>query len=125
MKLLPFDLQRALAGDKVVTRDGREVTQLTKFEITENEYPLIGVVGDRIRSWTIKGQLFRDGRFAECDLFMAPTTVKRWVNFYETEHPDKSNGYAFKTEAAAKRAALSNAIAIAVPVEFEEGYGCE
>jgi hypothetical protein len=32
MKLEKFDLEKAINGAKVVTRDGREVTQLTKFE---------------------------------------------------------------------------------------------
>lgn len=63
----PFNLEEALNGAKVVTRDGREVTQLIKFNADENE-TIFGVVNKEIASW------MNDGRFAEnnhiLDLFI-------------------------------------------------------
>lgn len=88
MKLLPFDLDKALKGARVVTRDGREVTQLHLFVTSRSIYPLIGVVDDldEIQHW------HRDGRFylgnddslsRRLDLFLAaPVPSVRWVNFY-------------------------------------------
>lgn len=40
----PFDLEKALAGERVVTRDGDEVTQITKFDLIRSEYFIRGVV---------------------------------------------------------------------------------
>lgn len=118
----PFDLQRALAGDKVVTRDGREVTQLTRFKC--NEECLAGVIDGVLETWHETGKYLTNDSGCSYDLFMAPKTVKRWVNFYETKNSHHANGFAFETEETAKRAVFGGAIAIAVPVEFEEGYGC-
>lgn len=120
MKLLPFDLQRALAGDKVVTRDGREVTQLQKFDC-DSEYCLVGIFEGQIESWTHTGRYIENKKELSLNLFMAPKTVKRWVNFYKNERATH-----YETENEAKEHADTFlAIAIAVPVEFEEGYGCE
>ena len=119
MKLLPFNLQRALAGDKVVTRGGREVTQLTRFDC-KTSFTVVGVMDGAVHTWK------EDGRYVEqssrYDLFMAPKTIKRWVNI----HPS-GDAKAFCDKQAALQHANWNQdlIAIAVPVEFEEGYGCE
>lgn len=118
MKQIPFDLSRALAGDKVVTGDGHEVTQLHKFDC-ENDC-LAGVLKNTTKTWRVNGRYTKHGETC-LDLFMAPKTVKRWVNFYD-------NGAIFtcKSEKEAKQWVYGGrAIAIAVPVEFEEGYGCE
>ena len=73
----PFDLERALAGEPVVTRDGRPVTQLTLFEGIEG-YCLFGVVDAAVRRWLIGG--YRNyGLNSSEDLFMVPKTQKRWV----------------------------------------------
>ena len=36
----PFDLEKALNGAPVITRDGREVTQLHLFDVAEKISPL-------------------------------------------------------------------------------------
>lgn len=54
----PFELQKFLAGAKVMTRDGRPVHQLTYFERPEERYPLHGIV-DGVQSvitWTKEGK---------------------------------------------------------------------
>lgn len=118
MKLLPFDLQRALAGDKVVTRDGREVTQLFMLKL-ERSNELVGVVSGGAFFWSCSGCYWESGQPSDLDLFMPPKTVKRWVNFYPG-----GEASVYRNEQEAKLRAASSAIAIAVPVEFEEGYGC-
>ncbi len=116
----PFNLERALAGDKVVTRDGREVTQLTKFDC-EGEC-LAGVLDLSLSTWNKNGQFWGTSEESDDDLFMAPKTVKHWVNFYSNE-----TVVSFDSEESAKEVNYRHLkpIAIAVPVEFEEGYGCE
>lgn len=49
-----FDLEKALAGEKVVTRGGKEVTQLTLFEASD-DHPLAGVVDGKMESFTEDG----------------------------------------------------------------------
>ena len=76
----PFNLEAALRGEKVVTKNGREVKQLTKFEgVTEwaiGHFCLAGVMVDglgcSIKTWSIDGvygQMQDD--FQEFQLFMA------------------------------------------------------
>lgn len=75
----PFDLEKALAGEPVITKEGKEVTQLTYFDTIER-HCLYGVVDGEVYSWNIDGKIFIDP-----DLFMAPKIKKRWVNLYHTE----------------------------------------
>jgi hypothetical protein len=77
----PFDLEKALAGAKVVTRDGREVTQLTRFDVYGN-YPLIGIINKQRESFQLNGQ-FGDNKESNWDLFMAPEKKSIWINVYE------------------------------------------
>lgn len=56
----PFDLQAALNGAEVVTRDGRMVTQLTLFDVSDDENPLRGLVHEKhghrwVTDWPISG----------------------------------------------------------------------
>ena len=81
-----FDLEKALAGDKVVTRDGREVTQLHKFTLGNGLVALSGVVGDSLPCFTFEGDEFwrirHDGNY---DLFMAPKKLSGFVNVYRDD----------------------------------------
>ena len=79
----PFDLSKALAGAKVVTRDGKTVTELHDFP-SASESPFnqtAGVVDGVLLTW------HRDGRFlkskeSERDLFLASTRREGWVNIH-------------------------------------------
>jgi len=83
MKLEKFDLEKALNGSKVVTRDGREVLQLTKFESLRNNYPLVGVLDNELKSWNEQGKHsnFYVGD-SNLDLFLAVEPQRIWVNVY-------------------------------------------
>ena len=80
----PFNLEAALRGEKVVTRDGREVTQLTHFKGLD-QYPLYGVIENKkaLGVWSISGQWF-SGSQNEIpgDLFMATKMKKISYRFY-------------------------------------------
>lgn len=87
-KLIPFDLEKALAGDPVITRDGQHVTQVTAFNF-ENEYDelIAGVVGGHLVI------CHKDGKVdpvldSQYDLFMKPKT--RIVNGFEVPSPVKT-----------------------------------
>ncbi len=90
----PFNLEEVLNGAKVVTRDGREVTQLTKFNADEDE-TLFGVVGKEIVSWK------DDGRFSFIppykdhilDLFMHVEPKRIWVNVFKNAHDNLYVGF--------------------------------
>ena len=96
MKLEKFDLGKALNGAKVVTRDGREVTELTKFDIP-GPYPVLGVVEGVISNWTIDGSFlppFEENR----DLFLAVEPQSIWVNVYKSNDGDLHLGISHNTK---------------------------
>jgi len=78
----PFNLEAALNGAKVVTRDGREVSQLVWFDCA-NKHCLQGVIGDWLFSWTFEGKFMGDEiEDHDKDLFMATTKHEGWINLY-------------------------------------------
>lgn len=97
MKLEKFDLEKALNGAKVVTRDRREVKQLTKFECSRI-YSLVGVLDNFIQTWTSEG-IFDTEYEGEClaDLFLAVEPNSVWVNVYQQDGIIKIGG-PFKTK---------------------------
>jgi galactose mutarotase-like enzyme len=80
MKLEKFDLEKALNGAKVVTRDGREVTQLTKFEARDS-WELYGVVDGKVCEWFSNG-IYAGPHNPNNDLFLAVEPQRIWVNAY-------------------------------------------
>ena len=82
-KCKPFNLERALAGDKVVTRDGREVTEIYYFKTLPDAFPVASVIDGSLFRFNKEGRsLYRanDKDF----LLMSPKTKKfeAWVNVY-------------------------------------------
>lgn len=75
----PFNLEAALDGAKVITCDGREVTQLTMFNVNKNGYVLYGVLDDTVYSWLISGKYYYAIDESKFDLFMATNTKSIWV----------------------------------------------
>jgi hypothetical protein len=80
MKLEKFDLEKVIYGARVVTRDGLEVTQLSKFD-THRNLCLYGVVNDEVECWTIDGQ-YLERRTSNMDLFLVGKVQSIWVNIY-------------------------------------------
>ena len=70
----PFDLEAALAGAPVVTRSGKPVTQLVKFDAIRSPFNLFGVVDGEVYSW---------GESGGYDLFMATVKREGWINIYK------------------------------------------
>ena len=99
MKLEKFNLEKALNGTKVVTRDGREVTQLTKFEGIAAGYSLVGVLKKGLNAWTIEGRYSQDST-SNMDLFLEGKVRRAWVNIYGNGRDIiTSGGYRTKQDA--------------------------
>lgn len=122
--LKPFNLERALAGDPVVTRDGRPVTQLTYFRARNTTYKLIGVVDDDVESWSDRGETWSKGGITNSDLFMAPKTRTVWVNLYPSPCSAISGNFVYhESEERADISASASPPRIgnkAFPIEIEE-----
>lgn len=87
----PFNLEEAIKGMPVITRDGREVTQLKFFEDV-NLNLIVGVVSRNIWSWNIHGKLDSLRGDSDKDLFMAEEKKTIWINIWKNKV-----GYIFST----------------------------
>jgi len=67
-----FNLEKALAGKPVVTRNGKKITELHLFKSAELIQPLYGIIeGDEdVLAWTRNG-IYNPTKDTFWDLFMA------------------------------------------------------
>ena len=77
----PFNLERALAGDPVVTRDGRPVKIAGYNEEALTGQEVIGWLDGVAYIWGKDGTLC-----GTTDLFMAPTERKEWIVRLNPKH---------------------------------------
>lgn len=118
MKL--FNLQEAIAGKPLVTRDGRDVTQFVKFDV-DTYFVLFGVVDGGICHWNCLGRSARIHTHIhkDCadDLFMKTVKKRVYVTLYKSGHFGM-----YENENDAQEAGInsySGTFAIAVPIEIE------
>lgn len=83
-KLKPFDLKRALAGDPVVTRDGREVYGIHVYAGAHYGRVVAQIKGTNSPSLFYPCGSYTNGGESINDLMMTPKTRTVWVNLYET-----------------------------------------
>lgn len=79
-----FNLEKAIAGAPLVTRDGRKVLEFKYFTqaFEGTRYPVFVILehgGEEVLSYTKQGE-FSSGRLSPEDLFMATTERKGYVN---------------------------------------------
>ena len=75
----PFNLEEALKNpNRVVTRDGRNVTQLHRFECSDY-HRLVLVLDGNIETYDTDGICGLKGIENEKDLFLLPETKTVWV----------------------------------------------
>lgn len=76
----PFNLERALAGDKVVTRSGIEVVELYYINTMSK---VVAVVNGSLEMYLEDGSYIK-GQETRFDLFMSPKkiVIERWANVY-------------------------------------------
>jgi hypothetical protein len=82
--MTPFDLEKARQGAKLITGDGRPVTEFHYFEdaATKEKYSIRAVVDGRIHSFTNEGKYFcvEDKNLGiRSDLFMAPIIHTKYM----------------------------------------------
>ena len=102
MNYLPFDLETALKHpERVVTMDGRRVSELHYLQVESNYQPIYCVVNRVPQSNWEGGQWCGEATIkSENDLFLLPEVKECWVNVYEingylvTSYPYKSNNEA-------------------------------
>ncbi len=91
MKKLPFNLEKALAGEPVVTRDGREIEQIAHFPTAISKHELFACVSGFVNSYCIDGKTHREDGVSgvnadsNLDLFMKQKTIT--VNGFEVPAP--------------------------------------
>jgi len=106
-----FDLQAALAGAKVVTRDGREVVIAGYNKST----PTVCIAGWVIETggfyglygWYESGRMYDDEETIS-DLFLAPQTHEGWINIYEDDCNCPERGCIYSMKENAESAILDN-----------------
>jgi hypothetical protein len=110
----PFNLQEALAGKPVVTRDGLPVTEIHELKTATNRHNVVAVVNGSAKSFTKNGAYFSNNP-APFDLFMAVETKTGWANVYEN-----GVGYVYPTQEVADRFAGKRRVGgTAVPFTYE------
>lgn len=92
----PFNLERAIAGDPVQTKNGKPVKQLSKFESIV-KYNVIGVVDGVICHWDEWGNSFLLNEPENYQLVMAPVKKTGWLNLYEWEDGQRA-GIVYNSE---------------------------
>ena len=102
-----FDLEKALAGEKVLYHCGHVVKQFAVFKISGCNV-ICGVINDTFCSG-----------LSESDLSMAPKQLSGFVNVYE--NGEVGHTHSTKEEAASVR--LKACIACIDLSQFEEGHG--
>jgi len=91
-----FNLEEALQGKPVVTRDGRKVGQLVHFKGIKEVYPVKAVLDGELEEYTAEGNYTtHDSGCNRADLFMESAKREGWVNLYNGPNPEYM--YDFKT----------------------------
>lgn len=82
LKLRKFDLEAALAGKSVVTRDGR-VVEGVAATTSRVDYCVVATIDSSAVTFSAEGRFAVGGGDHRNDLFMAPTERVVWVNLYQ------------------------------------------
>ena len=76
----PFDREKALAGEPVITGDGFEVLELHYFPAIKK---IVGYGNDNmILTWNDNGLWDNNGTPSKYDLFMKPKKITKWYNIH-------------------------------------------
>jgi len=83
--MIKFNLEKALAGDNIMTVKGEEVTQFVGFDL-DNEYRFYGVLCGGLESWnkigkyTLKDKYTLRDKDHPNDLVMVPKRMEGFLN---------------------------------------------
>lgn len=79
----PFNLQEALEGKSVITRDGHKITSIHHFKHSESTHPVYAHIegSSRVEKFNVEGKWSASGTLThELDLFMEDEEY--WINVY-------------------------------------------
>jgi|SRR6478752_9365268 len=86
----PFDLEKALAGHPLVTRDGRKVLDFHYFKVmTQYRFPIYAAIENiggsypYFTQFDIEGSEHSGIEESQNDLFLASTKKTYWMNIYK------------------------------------------
>lgn len=120
-----FNLDRALAGEPVVTRNGKCVSEIHHFLTATPEHQVAAIIEGDLFSFHCSGR-FLSSEADEMDLFMGPVKKQEWYNVYSHVNsitmPYSLGSGAYPSEDAAKQAAegADNYIKSVLIREWEE-----
>ena len=75
----PFDLELALSGHPVITRDGREATRIAYFKDASDEYDKVLCLIDGIIESFLENGKYYEGQDSIHDLFLKSETKKYYI----------------------------------------------
>lgn len=103
-KLKPFDLEAALNGAEVVTRSGKQVSELVYLKTIRNSpYKVVASIDGDLETYSDQGA-YNSDTSSELDLFMKPQQITKWVNIYSTTSGHLScGGSLFDTKEKAQK----------------------
>jgi hypothetical protein len=100
----PFNLQKAIAGDAIYTRDGNEVTEWHYYKSATTDWSIFAVVKGQVTAYTKEGRFNTSNSPTKdnpLDLMMKAPIIEKWMNLYHKG--DKLYlGMHFNTEEEAK-----------------------
>jgi hypothetical protein len=102
-----FNLERALAGEPLITRDNTEVTEIHFFKTCTKGYSIIAVIGGEKQGFYNDGSYWGDGNDHRLDLFMKPKVVEGWFNVYGNDNAIRISNVCYSSEEEAKSKAES------------------
>lgn len=123
----PFDLEKAKAGEPVMTRNGCKARVIC-FDREEVDFPLVALVTDpesgteTLETYRADGGYTIAGAVTEADLVMAPVKKEGWMNIYSHDggvFASVRGGPIFATKELADENTNDNRIAC-MRVEWEE-----
>lgn len=124
-KMKPFNLEEALAGKPVITRDGKKVTHIRYFpELEGKSEPVSGVVdNESIETFSSDGKYVPSSTTPfDYDLFMDVEKVSGYVNVYQSSTLEKviylGSGF-YKTYQEARSNGKGTDYIKTIPIEFE------
>lgn len=123
----PFDLEAALAGDAIITREGASAKFVAYLPECAPDSQLAVTVRLPGFKYAMKYRYRTDGKWVDSedhplDLFMVPKTVTRWVNVHKSRF---TSGYStgettYLTEQEAKDSIIKNTYIKTLQITFEE-----
>ena len=109
---------------EVKTRDGCEVTQVTRFNI-DSKFPIAGVIDKDLEYFTLAGK-FRIDEEDPCDLFMTPKQVQKsgWVALCKSDEIQKGRvawcSNVYRTKEDIEKNVLMTEVIATIQIHWQE-----